>query len=200
VREDLQVIVQEAQRTREIVQNLLSFARQTPPEKQPVDINQVLRRTISLRAYDMASHGIELVEEFDPKLPDIIGDAHQLQQVFLNILNNACDAVRETSRRGQILILTSQAAGSVEVQFRDNGPGISNGDRIFDPFYTTKEVGKGTGLGLSICYGIVREHAGEILCFNNPNSEGATFAIRLPLVEPTRAKALTRAAAGSVRT
>jgi PAS domain S-box-containing protein len=199
VREDLQVIVQEAQRTREIVQNLLSFARQTPPEKQPVDINQVLRRTISLRAYDMASHGIELVEEFDPKLPDIIGDAHQLQQVFLNILNNACDAVRETSRRGKILILTSQAAGSVEVQFRDNGPGISNEDRIFDPFYTTKEVGKGTGLGLSICYGIVREHAGEILCFNNPNSEGATFAIRLPLVE-SRAKALTRAAAGSQRT
>lgn len=196
VREDLQVIVQEAQRTREIVQNLLSFARQTPPEKQPVDINQVLRRTISLRSYDMASHGIEIVEELDSALPEIIGDAHQLQQVFLNILNNACDAVRETNRRGKIAITTGQIGGAAEVLFRDNGPGIANADRIFDPFYTTKEVGKGTGLGLSICYGIVREHSGEILCFNNANSDGATFAIRLPLVEAVNSKAFAKASAG----
>ena len=194
VREDLQVIVQEAHRTREIVQNLLSFARQTTPEKQPVDVNQVLRRTISLRAYDMGSHGIELTEEFDSKLPEIIGDAHQLQQVFLNILNNACDAVREASRRGRISIVTMQVAESLEVRFRDNGPGITNADRIFDPFYTTKEVGKGTGLGLSICYGIVREHNGEIICFNNPDSQGATFAIRLPLMRAAAVKAMTASA------
>ena len=196
VREDLQVIVQEAQRTREIVQNLLSFARQTPPEKQPVDINQVLRRTISLRSYDLASHGIEISEEFDSALPEVIGDAHQLQQVFLNILNNACDAVRETNRRGKIAITTGQTADAVEVLFRDNGPGIANADRIFDPFYTTKEVGKGTGLGLSICYGIVREHSGEILCLNNATSEGATFAIRLPLVEAANSKAFAKASVG----
>ena len=196
VREDLQVILQEAQRTREIVQNLLSFARQTPPEKQSVDINKVLRRTISLRSYDMASHGIELAEEFDSKLPETIGDAHQLQQVFLNILNNACDAVRETGRPGKISISTKQLAGSIEVLFRDNGPGIRNADRIFDPFYTTKEVGKGTGLGLSICYGIVREHNGEILCFNNQNAEGATFAIRLPLIENSAGRVLAAASAG----
>jgi two-component system NtrC family sensor kinase len=196
VREDLQVILQEAQRTREIVQNLLSFARQTPPEKQSVDINKVLRRTISLRAYDMASHGIELLEEFDSKLPEIIGDAHQLQQVFLNILNNACDAVREAGRPGKISISTKQLAGSLEVLFRDNGPGIRNADRLFDPFYTTKEVGKGTGLGLSICYGIVREHNGEILCFNNQNAEGATFAIRLPLIENAAGRVLAAASAG----
>jgi len=195
VKADLQVIVQESQRTREIVQNLLSFARQTPPEKQPVDVNQVLRRTVSLRSYDLANHGIELAERFDSKLPEVIGDAHQLQQVFLNILNNACDAVREAGRRGNIVISTATVTGAIEVAFRDNGTGISNPDRIFDPFYTTKEVGKGTGLGLSICYGIVREHSGEILCFNNPDGEGATFTIRLPLRHAFAIKAVAKAAA-----
>jgi len=195
VKADLQVIVQESQRTREIVQNLLSFARQTPPEKQPVNVNHVLRRTITLRSYDLANHGIDIAEQFDATLPEVIGDAHQLQQVFLNILNNACDAVRETGRRGKIVVATAAVGGSVEVTFRDNGTGISNPERIFDPFYTTKEVGKGTGLGLSICYGIVREHTGEILCCNNHDGEGATFAIRLPRVPATPIKAMALAAA-----
>jgi len=195
VKADLQVIVQESQRTREIVQNLLSFARQTPPEKQPVNVNHVLRRTITLRSYDLANHGIDIAEQFDATLPEVIGDAHQLQQVFLNILNNACDAVRETGRRGKIVVATTVVGGSVEVTFRDNGTGISNPERIFDPFYTTKEVGKGTGLGLSICYGIVREHTGEILCCNNHDGEGATFAIRLPRVPATPIKAMALAAA-----
>ena len=195
VRDDLQVIVQESQRTREIVQNLLSFARQTPPEKQRVDVNQVLRRTISLRAYDLANHGIELIEEFDSNLPEVVGDAHQLQQVFLNILNNACDAVQETGRRGRIVVATGHSTGLVEVRFRDNGTGIRHPERIFDPFFTTKEVGKGTGLGLSICYGIVREHNGEIVCFNNGESEGATFAIRLPLTQGNSIKAMAKSAA-----
>jgi two-component system, NtrC family, sensor kinase len=159
-----------------------------------VNVNQILRRTIALRAYDMSSHGIELAEHFDSKLPELVGDAHQLQQVFLNILNNAYDAVCEIKRHGKIVITTEATAASVEVKFRDNGTGISNPDRIFDPFYTTKDVGKGTGLGLSICYGIVREHSGEILCFNNQDSPGATFAIRLPLVH--RSKAIAKAAAG----
>ena len=182
--------------------NLLSFARQTRPEKQPVDVNQVLRRTISLRSYDLGSHGIELREVFDPRLPEVIGDAHQLQQVFLNILNNACDAVRESERRGKIVITTAQSNGSIEVRFKDNGTGITNPDRIFDPFYTTKEVGKGTGLGLSICYGIVREHSGEIICLNNHGSPGATFTIRLPLaaVEGSDQKAKVKVvAAGGTR-
>jgi two-component system NtrC family sensor kinase len=194
IKEDLQVIVQEAQRTREIVQNLLSFARQTPPEKQFVDVNQVLRKTIALRGYDLSNHGIELTDDLDPKLPEVIGDAHQLQQVFLNILNNACDAVQETGGRGKIVISTASVSGSVEVRFQDNGPGIKNAERIFDPFYTTKEVGKGTGLGLSICYGIVREHNGEIVCCNNDQNEGATFMIRLPLPENGAPKVLAKAA------
>jgi signal transduction histidine kinase len=115
-----------------------------------------------------------------------VGDSHQLQQVFLNILNNAYDAVRETGRPARIGIMTARLGGFVEVSFRDNGAGITSPDRIFDPFFTTKEVGKGTGLGLSICYGIVREHGGEILCHNNADGQGATFIVRLPAIsEPT---------------
>ena len=184
-RRDLRVILQEAQRTKQIVQNLLSFARQMPPQRHPVQLNGILRRTVQLRAYDFHSHGIEVREQFDESLPDIVGDSHQLQQVFLNILNNAYDAVRESGRKARIEIASARAASWVEVSFRDNGVGIREPERIFDPFFTTKEVGKGTGLGLSICYGIVREHGGEILCHNNPDSEGATFVVRFPVASET---------------
>jgi PAS domain S-box-containing protein len=179
-RKDLRVILQEAQRTKQIVQNLLSFARQMPPQRNPVQLNLILRRTIQLRSYDFNSHGVEIIEHLDEGLPDVIGDAHQLQQVFLNVLNNAYDAVHEVGRPARIEIMTTKAGGAVEVSFRDNGYGISHPDRIFDPFFTTKEVGKGTGLGLSICYGIVKEHGGEILCHNNTDGEGATFIVRFP--------------------
>jgi two-component system NtrC family sensor kinase len=151
-----------------------------PPQRKPVELNSILRRTLQLRAYDFQSHGVEVLEELDQELPPIIGDSHQLQQVFLNIVNNAYDAVRETGRPARIQIKTSSQGGIVEVSFRDNGHGISQPDRIFDPFFTTKEVGKGTGLGLSICYGIVHEHGGEILCLNNPGADGATFMVRFP--------------------
>jgi len=179
-RKDLRVILQEAQRTKQIVQNLLSFARQMPPQRNPVQLNLILRRTIQLRSYDFNSHGVEIIEHLDEVLPDVMGDAHQLQQVFLNILNNAYDAVHEVGRPAHIEIMTTKAGDAVEVSFRDNGYGISHPDRIFDPFFTTKEVGKGTGLGLSICYGIVKEHGGEILCHNNTDGPGATFVVRFP--------------------
>ncbi len=180
-RKDLRVILQEAQRTKQIVQNLLSFARQMPPQRKPVQLNAIILRTVQLRAYDLNSHGIEVTEHLTENLPDVIGDSLQLQQVFLNILNNAYDAVRETSRPARIEITTTLNLTHVEVNFRDNGDGVIAPEKIFDPFFTTKEVGKGTGLGLSICYGIVREHGGEILCQNNTDSPGATFIVRLPL-------------------
>ena len=180
-RRDLRVILQEAQRTKQIVQNLLSFARQMPPQRHPVLLNAILRRTLQLRAYDLHSHGVEIVERLDESLPEVIGDSHQLQQVFLNIVNNAYDAVHETGRSARIEIMSARNGSWIEASFRDNGTGIGEADRIFDPFYTTKEVGKGTGLGLSICYGIVREHGGEIICHNNLDSEGATFIVRLPV-------------------
>ena len=184
-RKDMRVILQEAQRTKQIVQNLLSFARQMPPQRNAVQLNSILRRTIQLRSYDFNSHGVDIVEHLDEGLPEVMGDAHQLQQVFLNILNNAYDAVHEVGRPARIEIMSTKAGDAVEVSFRDNGNGISHPDKIFDPFFTTKEVGKGTGLGLSICYGILKEHGGEILCHNNTGRPGATFVVRLPAASHT---------------
>jgi PAS domain S-box-containing protein len=182
-RKDLRVILQEAQRTKQIVQNLLSFARQMPPQKKPIQLNAILKRTIQLRSYDLQSRGVSVNERFQDALPFVVGDAHQLQQVFLNILNNAYDAVRECAQGARIDVSTSAHDDFVDVSFRDNGHGISEPDRIFDPFFTTKQVGEGTGLGLSICYGIVKEHGGEILCSNNSDGDGgATFIVRLPAV------------------
>jgi two-component system NtrC family sensor kinase len=184
-RKDLRVILLEAQRTKQIVQNLLSFARQMPPQRNAVQLNLILRRTIQLRSYDFNSHGVDVIEHLDDGLPDIIGDAHQLQQVFLNILNNAYDAVHDIGRTARIEIMSTKTGDAVEVSFCDNGYGISHPDKIFDPFFTTKEVGKGTGLGLSICYGIVKEHGGEILCHNNADGQGATFIVRFPAAPHT---------------
>jgi two-component system NtrC family sensor kinase len=182
-REDLQIILQETQRTKDIVQDLLSFARQRPVQRELVSVNNVLRQTIKLRSYDFASHGVEVLEEFDEALPPALGDAQQLQQVFLNILNNAYDAVQESSKRGRIAIRTCHHDNAIEVNITDNGSGIVDPQRIFDPFYTTKHAGKGTGLGLSICYGIVRAHGGEIQCWNNEAASGSTFMVRIPLAD-----------------
>ena len=191
-REDLRIILQETQRTKEIVQDLLSFARQRPAQREAVQVNAILRQTIKLRSYDFSSHGVEVVEEFDESIAPTLGDGQQLQQVFLNILNNAYDAIQESGNHGQIRIRTRRTQDSVEVAFIDNGIGVSEPERIFDPFFTTKQVGKGTGLGLSICYGIVRAHGGEILCWNNAQEPGSTFVVRLP---QTSESALAAAAA-----
>ena len=184
-KEDLRVILQEAQRTRLIVQNLLSFARQMPPQREPIQVSDVIRQTLKLRAYDFSNHGVEVAERYPEDLPLVVGDPHQLQQVFLNILNNAYDAVQDTRRHGRIEIGAELRDGYLEIRFRDNGPGITQPDRIFDPFFTTKGVGKGTGLGLSICYGIVRAHAGEIAAQNNDDGPGCTFKVRLPVAAST---------------
>ena len=194
-REDLQIILQETQRTKDIVQDLLSFARQRPVQRELVQVNSVLRQTIKLRSYDFASHGVEVVEDFEEKLASALGDSQQLQQVFLNILNNAYDAVQEAGQRGRIKIHTRRQAEMIEVAISDNGTGIVDPQRIFDPFYTTKQVGKGTGLGLSICYGIVRAHGGEIQCWNNEAGAGSTFVVRIPVAtDAARAAAATKEA------
>jgi len=162
---------------------LLSFARQRPVQRELVQVNTVLRQTIKLRSYDFSSHGVEVVEEFDEDVPAALGDSQQLQQVFLNILNNAYDAIQESKHRGRIAIQTRKMGDWVEVKVSDNGTGIADPEKIFDPFYTTKQPGKGTGLGLSICYGIVRAHGGEIQCWNNDEGTGSTFAVRIPVAE-----------------
>jgi PAS domain S-box-containing protein len=194
-REDLQIILHETQRTKDIVQDLLSFARQRPVQRELVHVNAVLRQTIKLRSYDFASHGVEVLEEFDENMGHALGDSQQLQQVFLNILNNAYDAVQEVGQRGRIAIRTSRQGSNIEVAITDNGTGVSDTERIFDPFYTTKQANKGTGLGLSICYGIVRAHGGEILCRNNENGPGSTFIVRVPVAtEAATAAAIAKEA------
>ena len=180
-REDLKIILHETQRTKDIVQDLLSFARQRPVQRELVQVNHVLRQTIKLRSYDFASHGVSVIEEFEDGLLPALGDSQQLQQVFLNILNNAYDAVQEAGQRGRIKIRTQRKEEMIEVAISDNGTGIADPQRIFDPFYTTKQAGKGTGLGLSICYGIVRAHGGEIQCWSNENGAGSTFVVRIPV-------------------
>jgi two-component system NtrC family sensor kinase len=180
-RESLGIILQEAERTRLIVQNMLRFAREMPPQRELVQINAVLRQTLKLRSYGLSNRKVELVERMAENLPVVVADPNQIGQVFLNILNNAFDAIEQAGRPGRIEVETIACAEHAEIYFRDNGPGISNPDRIFEPFFTTKPVGKGTGLGLSICYGIIQAHDGEILCRNNANGEGCTFLIRLPV-------------------
>jgi PAS domain S-box-containing protein len=195
-REDLQIILQETQRTKDIVQDLLSFARQRPVQRELVRVNAVLRQTIKLRSYDFASHGVEVTEKFDENLAPALGDAQQLQQVFLNILNNAYDAVQDAGQRGHIVIHTAQRGQNIEIAITDNGTGVPDTERIFDPFYTTKQAAKGTGLGLSICYGIVRAHGGEILCRNNEDGQGSTFIVRVPIATEAATAAAVAKEAG----
>jgi len=197
-REELELIQLEAQRTKSIVVNLLQFARPVAVSSEAVNVNEIARHTLQLRERDLKAQGVDVRLRLDESVSSVVGDAQQLQQVFLNILNNACDAVREGPRRGQIEIETSQKDSGVEIVFRDNGPGIADTDSVFDPFYSTKEPGKGTGLGLSICYGIVQAHGGEIFCANNADGNGCAFHVRLPL--PAIPEEAGRAAADAQQT
>jgi PAS domain S-box-containing protein len=170
----------QAQRTQRIVQNLLSFARQHKPQRVHVDLRSVLEDTIALRDYDLKVNNITVERDFEPILPSVVADPHQLEQVYLNIVNNAADAMLDGGRGGQLRIKVFTENGHVVTSFHDSGPGIYDPKHVFDPFYTTKGVGKGTGLGLSICYGIVKEHGGEISARNHP-AGGALLQVRLPV-------------------
>ncbi|OLD80479.1 MAG: hypothetical protein AUF67_12010 [Acidobacteria bacterium 13_1_20CM_58_21] len=172
-------LYKQAQRTHRIVQNLLSFGRQHKPERVPVQINQALEETLALRDYDLRMHNIRIHLDLAENLPVISADPHQLQQVFLNMVNNAVDAILEHSTEGDLWVRTGLDGDRFSVEFTDSGPGVKDASRVFDPFYTTKPVGKGTGLGLSICYGIITEHGGIIRVRNIP-ARGASFTIELP--------------------
>jgi two-component system NtrC family sensor kinase len=145
-----------------------------------VDLRSVMEDTIALRDYDLKVNNIVVEREFQSVLPSVVADPHQLEQVYLNIINNAADAILEGGRGGQLRIKIYQQNGHVVTEFHDSGPGIADPKHVFDPFYTTKGVGKGTGLGLSICYGIVKEHGGEISARNHPRG-GATLEVRMPV-------------------
>ena len=181
----LQYIVKSTERCHKIVQGLLSFARQHPPERVLINVNEMVGAVLEILAYEMRTSNIEIERDFDAKLPKILGDSHQLQQVILNILNNARQAIETHSPNGRIRISTEGTTEQVRIIFVDNGPGITaeNLNKIFDPFFTTKPIGKGTGLGLSLCYGIVREHGGTITAHSLPG-RGATFVIEVPAQKP----------------
>ena len=172
-------LFKQAQRTHRVVQNLLSFARQRTPQKQEVDIRKIVDETLALREYDLKVNNILLERETMVDAPSVTADPHQLEQVFLNIINNAVDAILEGGKGGKLKVRIHGADGQVRIEFLDSGVGIKDANRIFDPFYTTKSVGKGTGLGLSICYGIIKEHGGDITAHNRPEG-GASVEIRLP--------------------
>jgi len=187
-----ETIYSEARRASRIVQNLLTFARQHKAEKVPTAINQVLDDTLELRGYELRVRGIDVRREYDESIPDTMADAHQLQQVFLNLITNAEQAMEQRDgHHHRLTVSTRGNADAIRIEVEDTGAGIPANliERIFNPFFTTKPTGSGTGLGLSISLGIVREHEGKIWAENAAQSAGgggARFVVEIPITEPQR--------------
>jgi signal transduction histidine kinase len=178
-----QKIGQQARRTRELVSDLLSFSQQTPGEKSFLELKPLLQRAVQMEGFKLENRKISLTVESHDPLPRVLGNPNQLLQAFLQIIENAVDALQEIGG-GRLQVSLWREANEVVVQFADSGPGLRDPERVFDPFYTTKPVGKGTGLGLSATYGVVQDHKGQITCYNRPEG-GAAFEIRLPVVKVT---------------
>src|SRR6266700_1517992 len=179
----LQVIQEQAERAGRIVRNLLTFARKGSAERVPVDLNDVIRRTLSLTAYDLKLKDITVERELSGALPEVFGDRHGLQQVVLNLVTNAAQAVAENPReRPREITVSTWFDGQVHLRVADTGPGIPDEvvQSVFTPFFTTKEPGKGTGLGLSITYSIVESHGGQIVLEPRGPRGGAAFRVDLP--------------------
>jgi signal transduction histidine kinase len=178
-RQKLDKMLREAQRMKRIIENLLRFARQNSLEKKSAHLEALLQDVLALREYHLRNHDIEVQVEIEPDLPAVALDEDQFKQILLNLLNNSIDAL-EGNEGKRIRISAVCVNGRVTLRFDDNGHGFTDVNRVFDPFFTTKPVGKGTGLGLSICYGIVKEHGGEIRAENlEPN--GARIVLELPV-------------------
>jgi signal transduction histidine kinase len=171
-------IVNQARRTRDLISDLLSFAQQTPGEKAQVDLSVLLHRGAQMLEAQRAGGRIRVETFIEPEFPRVLGNANQLFQVIVEIVENAMDALEEVG--GGSLQITAQHLGKEAVlQFSDTGPGLREPQRVFDPFYTTKPIGKGTGLGLSAVYGVIQDHGGQISCQNKPGG-GALFVVRFP--------------------
>jgi two-component system NtrC family sensor kinase len=170
----------QTRRARTVVGNLISFAQQNKTDKTFVDVNQIVENAVRLEDLNIGPGKMKFIRELAPDLPKIWGDEYQLLQVSLHIMNNAIDVVPAVG--GEIRVITRMEGSSVVIEFQDNGPGFSNPENAFDPFYTTKEFGEGAGLGLSASFGIVQEHNGEIKCFNLPHG-GACIRISFASLE-----------------
>ncbi len=181
---ELRHAMQQVSKATEIISHLRTFGRAAPVSREPISLRQVIERALSLMREQLRLRDIDVAVDLGPEEPVVLGNAIQLEQVFINLLTNARDAVAEAPRKA-IRISGSTGSGAAEVALTDTGHGIPPGleQRIFDPFFTTKEVGKGTGLGLSITYGIIKEHGGTISVVSPPG-EGATFLVSLPLASP----------------
>ena len=181
--EDLRQAMEQVRKATQIISHLRAFGRSAPLSREPLRVNEIIRRSLALIREQLILRQIEVEMDLCPDDPLVLGNAIQLEQVFLNLLTNARDAVSNSAAR-RILIDSGVGEGTVWVRFRDTGPGIPPGleERIFDPFFTTKEVGAGTGLGLSIARGIIREHDGSIALARHASGEGngATLRIELP--------------------
>ena len=183
-RRDIDTIYTEAERAAKIVQNLLSFARRRRADKEIVNLNVLLERVLELRNYDLRVKNIEVNLDLDPKLPETMVDANQIQQIFLNVIINAEQAILADQREGKLTVQTRKDGDNIRISFRDTGPGMYSETlrRIFDPFFTTKDPGEGTGLGLTISYGIIQDHGGRIWAESQPG-HGSTFVIELPILQ-----------------
>jgi two-component system NtrC family sensor kinase len=199
-RHSMEVISGEARRAARIVHNLLTFARQHKSEKTLADINKVIEDTLELRAYELSVRGIRIEREFDATPPETMVDVYQLQQVILNLITNAEQAMASVERPHHRLTVRNKVQGDVvHIEIEDTGPGIppESLDVIFNPFFTTKPTGQGTGLGLSISLGIVSEHGGRI--WAERSNPGARFCIELPLIQTGKRAALAGSAAVAVQ-
>lgn len=179
---DLKRIYEEASRVARVVENLGAFARPNKPKKEYLGVNEVLQKALEMRIYELKTSNIEVVVEFASSLPSVMADFHQIQQLFLNIIMNAEQAMSEANRWGKLVIKTNEQNGYIRIAFTDDGPGISDENlaKLFDPFFTTRGDKGGTGLGLSICHGIVTEHRGKIYA-KSKLGRGTTFFVELPL-------------------
>jgi signal transduction histidine kinase/CheY-like chemotaxis protein/HAMP domain-containing protein len=184
VHSKLRKINDASHRCKKIIENLLTFARWKRPEKKYDDVNRIIEESVEFRAYQLSMDNIDIKLDLSVEVPGTMVDASQIQQVFLNLINNARDAIREKGPSGMIEITSRLTAGKIIVSITDTGKGFSEevANRLFDPFFTTKDVGKGTGLGLSISYGIINEHGGNIYASSRPRI-GTTFVVELPVVE-----------------
>jgi two-component system NtrC family sensor kinase len=198
VRRGLETILSESERAARIVRNLLTFARKRQTTRAMVDINHVARETLALRAYEQRVTNIDVIDALAAGLPHVFADGHQVQQVLLNLVINAEQAMLAANGRGTLVVRTWHAADqdTVILEVNDDGPGIPDDlqPKIFDPFFTTKEVGKGTGLGLTVAYAIVQEHGGRIRLESRPN-KGASFYVELPVSGAKTAPPAARARA-----
>ncbi|MFC1953836.1 ATP-binding protein, partial [Chloroflexota bacterium] len=183
IRKDVEMIAEGGRRVAEVVRRMLTFARQSKPYKEEVDINSIIETTLEMRTSAMKVTDINVIDELDRELPKTISDGGQLQQVFLNIILNAEKEMSSAHDKGNLRVKTERVNGIIRISISDDGPGIEeeNLEKIFDPFFTTREVGQGTGLGLSVSYGIINELGGTIHA-ESETGKGATFIIDLPII------------------